>query len=106
MIAMIEYDLYNYKLNIPTVKYEFINCQNIDDIKLAYAHKEKISYIGPILKKSQIENLTYYGNTVLPKPLLNKINNEDILKEVKRLTGLTCSITITRGDTVLLINNN
>ncbi len=102
MIAMIEHERYNYKSNLPTTLYEFVECQNIEDVKLAYKHKQKINYIGAILRKSQRENLMYYGNTVISYTMLEKLGNEKIIQEVKRITGLNCGITVLASGTVML----
>lgn len=103
MIAMIEYEKYNYKTNLPSTKYEFVDCQNIDDVKLAYKHDQrKINYIGKILKQSQIENLHYYGNTVIPYTMLDKLGDEKIIKEIKQLTNLNCNISITDSGSVII----
>lgn len=107
MIIKIEYDEYDYRLNLPKLKYEFIeDVENLEDIKNKYKTEEKVTYVGPILKKNQIKNLHYYGNTVISRTVYECLGETKILEEVERLTGLTCNISITRGDTVLLTTNN
>jgi hypothetical protein len=104
MIAMIEHERYNYKLNLPTTLYEFVECENIEDVKQLskYKDNQKINYIGEILRKSQRENLMYYGNTVISYTMLEKLGNTKIIQEVKRITGLNCGITVLASGTVML----
>ena len=101
---MIEREKYNYKHNLPAVEKEYVECENIEDIKKLSKYKDdKIKYIGAILRKNQIENLAHYGNTVIANSMLEELGNDKIIKEVKRLTGLKCFITVLPSGTVLLI---
>lgn len=96
MIAKIE-----KRLNGMDVIYEFVECENIEDVKEKY--KNNIEYIGEILRPAQIKNINIYGNTIISSTMLKKLGNEKILNEVKRITGFDCEINVKLGGSVILI---
>ena len=58
-------------------------------------------YIDGVITLEQIKNLKMYGNTVLDKLVYRKVGKQEMIKEIKRLTGLDCTIRVSSGTVIV-----
>lgn len=90
------------RLNVLNVIYDYIECDYLDEVKAKYKKRADIEYIGEILQPKQIKMLQTHGNTVINETMINKLSQEKILAEVKRITGYDCNITQMPSGTIVL----
>lgn len=97
MLARVDVQLYG-----GTIDYRVFECNKIEEIKEKFDGRPNVLYVGEIICKKQIENLIFFGNTVIPKSLYEKIDTKKMLNELKRLIGCDCKIKISNNGTVII----
>lgn len=63
--------------------------------------KGNFQYVDAVITQGQIKNLKTHGNTVLDRLVYDKVGKKNMIKELKRLTGLDCDIRISSGTVIV-----